>query len=172
MAINIPQSLWDKYYEAADLFINDNHIGRLCRVVYPPKHAECTNCVVSLSGSSTSNTYKHGGPAPFNIGSCPLCGGNGYTQQEYTDTLRLRIYWTKKDMARIAAFNKAGGASIPDGVVLVIGFMSDIQKIRQATEILLVSENTVEEYRFKLESEPYPHGFGKSRYFAAYLKRT
>lgn len=172
MAINVPSTLWDKYYEACDWFLTDNHISRVCKVVYPPKKIECSNCIVGLQGTSISNTYKHGGPAPFSFGTCPMCGGNGYTEQEYTDTLRLRIYWTKKDMARIAAYNSIGGAGIPDGVVLVIGFMTDLTKIKQAAEILLISENTHEEFRFSLESEPYPHGFGKERYFAAYLKRT
>ena len=172
MTINIPQGLFDKYYEAADLFIDNDNIGRSCKVVYPPKAVECSNCTTSMIGASSTSVYKHGGPAPFNFGPCPVCGGNSIAQEESTDTILLRIYWTKKDMARISAYSKISGVSVPDSVVMAIGYMSDIKKIKQAAEILLIDEQTQEEFRFKLESEPYPHGFGKNRYFAVYLKRT
>lgn len=172
MTISIPDGLWAKYYEAADFFLDDDHIGRRCKVVYPPKRIECVNCTTGMVGSSVANFYKHGGPAPFQFGSCPVCGGSGFSEQESTDTLRLRIYWTKKDMARIAPYVDAGTLKVADGVVLVIGYMSDLTKLKQAAEVILIDEQTHEDFRFQLYSEPYPHGFGKNRYFAAYLKRT
>ena len=171
MTLNVPQALFDKYYEAADFFIDNDNIGNSCTVVYPPKVVECDNCTTSMVGSSTSNVYKHGGPAPFNFGKCPVCGGNSLKQVESTDTVRLRIYWTKKDMARIAAYTNVGSVKVPDAVVMAIGYMDDLPKIKQAAEIIVV-KNDASTFRFQLESEPYPHGFGKNRYFVIYLKRT
>lgn len=165
MAISIPEALWTKYQEAADWFIDDDHIGRNCTIVYPPKRTACSNCTVKMVGTTTINIYKHGGPQPFNFGSCGLCGGSGYHETEVTGTMRLRIYWNRADWIRIA-----NDINIPDAQVFVIGYMSDLPKFRRATEILLAKDQNEAEYRAVLVGQPYPWGFGRNRYFGAFLK--
>lgn len=165
MALNVPSGLWDKYKEAADFFIDNNNIGRSCTVVYPPKRTTCSNCTTSMIGSTSRNVYKNGGPAPFSFGSCPLCGGNGYKETESTDTIRLRIYWNRKDWIRIT-----DNIGVGDADIMVIGYMSDLPKIKKSIEIILVSDNNESEYRATLSGKPSPWGFGRNRYFIAYLK--
>lgn len=164
MTISIPNSLWDKYNEACDFFLDDNHIGRACTVVYPPKRVACVNCVTP-AGSTTTNVYRHGGPMPFSFGGCPMCGGNGYKEEESTDSIRLRIYWTRSDWIRIA-----GSIVAEDAEIMVIGYMSDMTQFRQASNILLADSNNEANYRASVVGKPTPWGFGRSRYFMAFLK--
>ena len=164
MTISVPQSLFDKYNEVCDWFLTNDNMSRLCTIVYPPKRTPCINCIKPV-GTSTTSVYRHGGPAPYVIGLCPLCGGSSYKEIEVTDTIRLRIYFEK------SAWIKIGESTlIADAEVMVIGFLSDVPKLRRAVEILLVKDNREAEYRTVLLGKPYPHGFGKSRYFIAYLK--
>jgi hypothetical protein len=164
MTITVPEGLWDKYYEAVDFFIDDDHIGRACTIVYPPLKEACVNCITPV-GMSNTNVYRDGGPAPFSFGNCPLCGGSGYKETESTDTARLRIYWNRADWIRIA-----GSIVAPDAEVMVIGYMADLPKIKRATSLLLAKDNNEASYRAVLAGQPNPWGFGRNRYFVAYLK--
>lgn len=164
MTLSIPNSFWDKYNEACDFFIDDDHIGRSCTIVYPPKRTSCTNCVKPVGTTSTS-VYRHGGPMPFSFGSCPLCGGNGYQEEESTDTIRLRIYWNRADWIRIA-----GSIVVDDAEIMIIGYISDVYKLIRASNILLAKDNNENKYRTIIVGKPSPWGFGKNRYFVAYLK--
>lgn len=165
MTITVPDGLFDKYQEACDFFIDNDNIGRLCTIIYPAKRTECENCIVKPVGASSTSVYRHGGPQPFSFGNCPLCGGSGYKEVENTDTIRLRIYWTRKEWLKVA--NSIG---IDDADVMVIGYMSDLPKLQRAIEIKLAKDQNEAEYRCTLAGKPTPWGFGKDRYFAALLK--
>jgi len=164
MAINIPNSLWDKYDEACDFFIDNDHIGRECTVVYPPKKTACANCV-NMVGMSSNNAYRHGGPMPFSFGNCPLCGGGGYKEEETTETVRLRVYWNRADWVKVA-----GSIVIEDADVMIIGYMTDVIKVKRASNIILVDDNNEAEYRATIAGKPTPWGLGRNRYFVAFLK--
>ena len=163
MTITIPSAFWDKYNEACDFFLDDDHIGRACTVVYPPKRTACVNCLNPV-GSSSSNVYRHGGPMPFSFGSCPLCGGGGYSEEETTESIRLRVYWSRADWIKIA-----GSIVVEDAEVMIIGYMTDLPKVRQAANLLLADDNNEADYRATVIGKPNPHGFGRNRYFLAFL---
>ena len=165
MAITVPDSLFDKYREAADFFIDNDNIGRDCTVVYPPKRTSCVNCIVKPIGANTTNVYRHGGPMPFSFGNCPLCGGNGYKEVEYTTTVRLRVYWSRQDWLRIAS-----SLVVEDADVMIIGYMADLPKVNRAIELRLADGNNEAEYRATLTGKPMPWGFGRNRYFIAFMK--
>lgn len=166
MTISIPQSLFDKYNETMDYWLESDQWSRICTIFYPARRTTCEACNVGLQGSNSTNIYSHGGPAPFGNDNCVYCGGNGFKDTEVTDSIRLRIYWNKK--------NWIGGtpASIPQADVQVIGKISDLPKLLQADSIQLVSEGKSVEQSYRLAGEPFYHGFGKNRYFMAYLNRT
>jgi hypothetical protein len=94
-----------------------------------------------------------------------MCGGNGFKEEEATDTLRLRIYWDRKDWIRVA-----GNIVVDDASVMVIGYMVDLPKLKQAIEVILASANNEGVYRAVLVGEAFPHGFGRDRYFMAFMK--
>jgi hypothetical protein len=163
--ITLPADFWIPYFEACDFFLDDRMIGKLCTLLYPPVKTECVNCTTTSFGGISTNVYKHGGPAPF-YGTCPVCGGNGFSEVESTDTIPLRIYWQKKNWIK---FNNIVA---PDAEVQVIGYTSDLTKLLRANEIMLISDQTFIEQRYQLEGEPFLHGFGKGRYFIAFLTRV
>jgi hypothetical protein len=116
-------------------------------------------------GAGSTNTYRNGGPAPFTFGLCPLCGGNGYRETEVSDNIQLRIYWNKADWIKIGTT-----INIADASAMIIGFMADVPKLLNATEIILVREQNELNCRSVLLGPPYPHGFGRDTYFMAYVK--
>ena len=137
MSISIPDGFWDKYNEVCDLFLSDNNFSRVCTIVYPPKKIKCDNCTLKPVGASSTNVYRNGGPAPFNFGSCPLCGGNGYKEQSITDDIRLRLYWNRRDWLKLA-----GKLVIPENTdLMIIGNMSDAVKIKNSVEIIVAKDN-------------------------------
>jgi len=165
MTISIPDGMMDKYYEACDFFIDNDYIGRACTIVYPPKRVPCDNCIVKPVGTTTTNVYRTGGPAPFPFGNCPLCGGNGYSETEITDTIRMRIYWNRSEWMRIG-----GNIQVEDAEAMAIGYMTDLPKLQRAIEIILIKGTNYAEYRTTLAGKPTPWGFGRNRYFVAVFK--
>ena len=165
--VNIPQEIFDLYNETVDDMINSN-FGVNCKIVYPPEREQCNNCVYDSIGRKSANRYAHGGPAPFNFGVCPVCGGEGYKEVESSETIKLRVYYEMKSFIKLA-----GMVEIPDGSVQVIGFLSDQDKIRQSNRIILNSDmEGVAGNVYEKLSEPVPHGFRKNRYFICMLKRS
>jgi hypothetical protein len=167
MTISIPASLKDKYYDIMNnLFLTDNFYSRICKVYYPPLRVPCDNCTTAHLGGVSTNVFQHGGPAPFSNTDCGICGGNGYKEQEVTDTVRLRIYWNKKDWIKVGDSIVAANSDAQ-----IIGKIADLSKVSQANEIILVSEETALEIRMKLNGTPFYHGFGKNQFFVGYLKQ-
>lgn len=163
--ITIPNTLFEKYKEFCDFLLTDDNFSKTCTLIYPPIKTECNNCTINMVGSSSVNVYRHGGPAPFSFGKCPLCGGNGYAETESTGSIRLRIYWSRKDWIKVV-----GSIVLNDADVMVIGHLSDVKKFKQAIEIKLITDQQNAEYRTKLIGQPAPWGFGQNKYFVAYLK--
>lgn len=166
MTIDIPNSLFDKYNEACDTFLENPFFSKQVTLIYPSKKEECSNCNTSMIGDSSTNTYRHGGPMPFGFGSCPLCGGNGLRETEITDTIRLRLYFNRKDWIKVVS-----GINIPDAAAMIIGYMTDLPKLRKCSEIVVSIDNNQAEFRLNLIGVPIPHGFGQ-RYFLAFLNHV
>lgn len=163
MSINIPQNIFDTYNQYADYLLENDNFSRVCTLYFPPIKESCASCV-SLAGTS-ANVYQHGGPGGFSFNSsCEMCGGNGFREKEVTDTMRLRIYWRQRDWI------KQGNITIANVACMIIGKISDLPKLMQCKEIELVSEETTLLNRYILAGQPFYHGFGKTRYFIAYLK--
>lgn len=165
--VDIPDSLFALYNEFADDFITKN-FGVNCKLVYPAIREECSNCVLDVFGQRSSNIYKAGGPIPFTDGLCPYCEGVGYKEIETTETLKLRVNWSKKQFIKIATLT-----TVPDGAVQIIGFLSDLPKIQRSSYIILNSDqNDNYTWAYILYSEPMPHGFKQNRYFVATLVKA
>jgi hypothetical protein len=162
--MEIPDSVFVKYREAADMFINT--LGVNCRINYVPTREECENCVFDTFSNKSSNVYKSGGPQPFDI-ICPYCDGVGYKETEYFENIKLRVNWQRKNFLKFAPL-----VNIPDNSVQIIGFLYDLPKIQKAINIVI---NTGQEgygsFAYTLLGEPVTHGFLNNRYFLAFLTR-
>lgn len=153
----IPSGIFYKYYDVCDEILNHGFLSDSYTLYYPPLKTACVNCNTSYFSGTSRNVYKHGGPAPFN-GICPMCAGNGYSEVEQTSTIRLRVYFSRKDWVKIA------NVDISNAQIMIIGFMSDVNKIERMNEIDING-------RFRLLGKPQSHGFG-NRYFIAFLHET
>ena len=148
MAINIPNSVFDKLNEAILLF------NKTCTLVYPEKQERCSNCFNNSIGGRSVNSYRSGGPIPFNRGTpCPLCGGKGVKLVETTKSVEMRVYYNRKNFIDIGF-----EADVPNNVIQTIGYMSDYADIAKAKE-LLVSVGAHNQGRYKRLSAPFPQGF-------------
>lgn len=163
--VSLPDEIFQEYESIVDDFINDN-FGVDCKLIYPARRILCSNCVFDPIGQKSSNRYKHGGPAPFNFGNCPMCGGAGLKEEEAEDTIKLRVYYSPKDWIKIA-----DNISSDDADVQVIGFMSDMPKFNRANEIIVNSpQKNYETWKCVKSSKALPHGFKQRRYFICFLR--
>jgi hypothetical protein len=162
MTISIPSIVFDTYNKIVDYLLDNDNFSRVCTIYYPPIKEPCTNCP-KLAGTST-NVWQGGEPAPFSFNSCQYCGGKGFREKEVTETIRLRIYWQKRDWVKI------GNIAVPNATCQVIGYTTDLPKLMTCKFINLISEEHAVEKDYKLAAKPFLHGFGKSRYFIAYLE--
>ena len=163
MALNLPPSAFTKLNEAILLF------NRTCTLVYPERRQTCENCVTNTFGGRSTNAYKSGGPYPFNQGElCPLCGGEGYKNVESTESVELRIYYSRRDFIDVG-FN----ADIPNNVIQTVGYMDDYEKLTKAKE-LLVDVGDANQGRYKRISEPYVQGFKQNptQYIVIFWERV
>src|SRR5690606_1809544 len=100
----------------------------------------------------------------FTDGICPYCGGIGHTEVAVTETIRLRLYWNKRDWIKLAS-----NIQVPEAAVMSSGFLSDMDKCVSCERAVFINEQSeLTKYTFSLASEPFPHGFGKDKYFIAY----
>jgi hypothetical protein len=158
--MNIKPTVFDKYFDAVDWMIDNNHIGQECTIVYPPiKVSNTTNS--NVVGMRNTGIGEFGGPTTY---SHEYSNTKDTIEQVTTDTINLRLYWSKKDWIKI------GGVGFPDADCMIIGYLADLTKLKNASEIVF-SKNEGE-WRMSLACEPFPHGFTKNRYFMGYLKRN
>lgn len=151
----IPNSLFDKYYEVVDSLYDNPNIGDETKLVTVTR-TECPNCV-----PGSSSVYKPGGPIPFSIGICPYCGGSNYIESEATETIRVRTYADKRKWLKI------GNVEVPDGSVQILAKISDLTKIKKCSYMIFFP---LSDWKYKLDSDPFPYGFGKRNFVAYCIK--
>jgi len=166
---SVPDAVFDSHEWAVD-FLIDGPTGQNATLIYPPKPTQCDNCKLSPDTGRSSGIYNGTGPISFtNFTRCPRCGGVGRLEAEQTnsDTVRLRTYWNPKDWIDIGIRLAAGETGI-----MTIGYMTDLPKIEQATNILIKKDlQNIRRYRCERIGEAVPHGFRQNRYFIQFLKR-
>lgn len=151
----IPNEIFDQYYEIVDSLYANPNIGDDTKLVRLTK-TECPNCV-----PGSSSVYKTGGPIPFSLGVCPYCGGSNYIESETVDNIRLRTYTDKRKWLKI------GNTDIPDGSVQILGKIQDLTKVMQASYMIFFP---LSDWKYKLDSDPFPYGFGKRNFVAYCIK--
>lgn len=165
--MEIPQKIFDMYYETVDDFI-DLNFGVNCTLFYGPKKNICPNCIFNPVTGKSSNQYKAGGPISFQDSICPYCDGDGYTNTEAIEDIKLRVYFSKKDWVKIEI-----PVLIKDGAVQIIGHITDMPKIRKARQVRVCAElEGYENFDFTLAGAPSPWGFRRNKYFVAFMNRV
>ena len=166
MAFTLPSDIFAQYQEIVDELINNDFVGESCQLTYPELKSDCPNCILNSATGKSSNKYQQGGPIPFTVGICPYCRGAGVFSTPQVEVIRLRVYWTNKD------FRKLGFVDVPNGNIMVIGFMSDAAKMKRCTDVMVLNDmSNVFNLKYVLSGEVLPWGFGHNKYFVAQLAR-
>jgi hypothetical protein len=163
----IPSEVFQEFNYLVDSLI-DSATGKICTLVYPQKREECFNCYSSQETGRSIDIYKPGGLESFpNFSICPVCFGEGFKSVSPTEEIRLRVYFSPKDfLATGTTFQVA------DGIIQVIGYMTDLPKINRAVSIIISSDlQQINKWSYKKEGELIQHGLDGSRYFIGLLRR-
>lgn len=155
----IPEDFFDEYYKIVDELYLNNHVSEKVRLYYINRE-NCPNCV-----PGNPNMYKSGGPIPFNFGPCPYCDGKNFLESETTEEISLRVY----EGGRSNSFIKAGNTTINNSKLYVIGKMESYPKLKKCDYFLLFSNTGFGDWKFTLDSEPLPFGFGSTQ-FKCFIK--
>jgi|TARA_B100001094_G_scaffold97673_2_gene93735 hypothetical protein len=157
MAINVPQSVFDKYFEVIDSTFNI--FGVTCQLVFIEK--------VEVESSSFDNFPVHDSISAHRRG-----GGNPgferadvvYEEVEKTEDIKLKVYWDAKSWVKVGS-----NIVVPDAAIQTIGFMTDLPKILRAKELIVHKGiKDYKEFRFKRTGDPIPMGLKQDRYFACF----
>ena len=156
--------------DAFDTLINE--LSKTCRLYYPPKMQECSNCVVDMIGRKSSNIYLHGGPIPFPFGGmCPMCDGAGYKAIEVYHDVNFLVN------ENIKSFYKDGlpsNVNLPNGTIQTKGYITDMPKVKRCSHMIkhLALEN-YQTMNYTLYGEPLsPGNIIQGRYFVALWLRS
>ena len=160
MPFEIPEILFDTYYDAVDSFFTA--FGVDCKLVSISKMEEVVH------------TPENNIPDKNSINAHRVRGGDFERDQkiikevETLEDVRLRVYWDRKSW-----INVGGNIEVPDGAIQTFGLMTDLVKVMRA-KALIVHDGIREfkDLRFERLSEFQPHGFRQDRYFTCLWKRA
>lgn len=128
-----------------------------CILSFPPKRVQCSNCTLNPITGRSNNIYVSGGQAPFDVGICPMCQGNGYMEQVVTSNIKMQLNWNTKTF--LAQYREITVKQSPDTFCQTKCLLSDIPQILQATECLFNSPlSPTVRWRFRRQSEVIPDG--------------
>lgn len=164
MTINIPQGVFDKYKEGVDAMIT--HFGVKCLLYYPPQR-QSSSIIEDPIGNKDANRNRAGGFSPFSFANSPHEGDSAYREDEPTEVITLRCYFTEKEWRNL-------GVSVhsSDGAAIVIGYITDMNKLERSTRIKLNSEMAGHgNMYYEMNGSPSPWGMQRDRYFVCELKR-
>lgn len=156
MAINIPQSVFDKYNEGIDYTIE--RFGVMCQLVSIDKIEEIIkNPNNNIPDKNSINAHRLRG-GEYDRGTKTI------REIETVTSIKLKVYWDSKSW-----INVTGNIKVPDNSIQTIGYMTDLPKVLKAKS-LIVHEGITEykEMRFQRTGEHIPMGFGQNRYFACF----
>lgn len=146
--------------------------GKNCRLVYPPKSIDCTNCDLVIAGAMKVNRWKTGGPMQFPAGApCPLCGGQGKIQQEVSEILQMSCDFEPKGF-----FRPVDGVNIriKNATLATKCYLVDAPKLKRCDHMIYqVETEGISRSKFQLASDPVDiSSIVKGRYAVAYWEQV
>tara|TARA_Y100000114_G_C11656312_1_gene276763 strand:- start:173 stop:658 length:486 start_codon:yes stop_codon:yes gene_type:complete len=160
MPINIPESVFTKYYDIIDSTINDI-FGIDCELVFIEKIEEISNTFDNIPHNKSINAHRRRSDNYKR-------GNKTIKEVEKRETVKLKVYWDSKNWVKVG-----GGIVVPDNSIQTIFFASDLDKVMRA-KFLHVHKNISElrDYKFTKFGEPFPMGLRQNRYFGCFWQRA
>ena len=157
--VSIPSAVFDKYKEFADEMITS--FGVNCNLVYTSQVEVISESVPHVKQRRGLSLQNRNDVAGFSRGD------STFKTVENTETVKLRVYHSKKDFIKISGFE------VPDGAIQTIGYLSDLTKLNKA--VALITDTQLaghESFRYTRIHEPIPHAFKHDRYIVCFWERA
>lgn len=155
MSINIPQSVFDRYYDVIDSTFDI--FGVTCQLVTIEKQEITIDN--NFPTINTINNRRGGGnrnPETKTI-----------KEVEVLTDVQLKVYWDQKQWVGVT-----DSIQVPDSSIQTIGFMSDLNKVLRAKHLIVHKGiKDYKEIRFIKNGEHIPLGIKGDRYFGCMWKR-
>tara|TARA_R100001163_G_C5000510_1_gene149811 strand:- start:390 stop:872 length:483 start_codon:yes stop_codon:yes gene_type:complete len=160
MPINVPQSVFDKYFDVIDSTFNI--FGVMCQLVSIQKVEKIVyNPNNNIPDRNTINDHRRGG-GDRNRGTVTI------VETEVLTDIKLKVYWDAKQWIGVTK-----DMVVPDGTIQTIGMMSDLPDVLKAKELIVHKGiKDYKEMRFQRQGEHIPMGLKQDRYFACFWKRV
>tara|TARA_B110000014_G_C19606633_1_gene321268 strand:- start:40 stop:519 length:480 start_codon:yes stop_codon:yes gene_type:complete len=159
MAVSVPQSVFDKYFEVIDSTFTI--FGVTCQLVYIDVIEMLAEEFDNLPSSNSINPHRR-------INTDYNRGNVSYIEVEKKEDLTLKVYWDRRNWIKTA-----GDINVPDNSIQTICFAADIPKILRANELIVhKGVSDIVEMRFKRAGEPFPMGLQQSKYFGCFWERV
>ena len=160
MPINVPQSVFDKYYDVIDSTFDI--FGVKCQLVSINKVEEINyNPNNNIPNRNSINNHRRGG-SDYDIGTKTI------RETEVLTEIKLKVYWDQKNWVGVT-----DGIKLPDGTIQTIGFMKDLAAVLKAKQLIVHSGiKDYKELRFERMGEHIPMGLRQDRYFGCFWKRV
>ena len=158
MTVNVPESVFDKYYEVIDATFNI--FGVNCQLVSINKIEEIVAPNNNIPEKNSINSHR--------------VRGGDYERQskvireiEVLRDIKLKVYWDMKQWVGVG-----GNIQIPDGSIQTIGLMKDLPEILKAKALIVHKDiKDYKELRFERMGEYTPMGLRQNRYFGCLWRR-
>jgi len=160
MPVNIPESVFTKYYDVIDSTFTI--FGIICQLVYIEKVEEISNTYDNIPSNRSVNSHRRNGPSQYKRQNKVI------KEVEKLEDINLKVYWDSKSWVKVG-----GDIKVPDHSIQTIFLATDLDKIKRAKEIIVHKEiKDSQEMRFQRSGEPFPMGLRKNRYFGCFWGRS
>ena len=159
MPIRIPESVFQKYYDVIDSTINDI-FGIDCTLVFVEQIEEIVD--------PDDNYPDNRGINPRRRTDGTRRGNKVIREVETTETVRLKVYWDRKDWRKVTS-----DIVLPETAIQTIFFDKDLERIMRAKHLIV--HNAIKdkkEYKFTMAGEPWPMGLRHYRYYGCFWERS
>ena len=158
MPVNIPESVFTKYYDVVDSTFNI--FGVTCQLVYIEKVEEISNSYNNIPSNHSVNAHRR---PQDNFKR----QNKVFRDVEKTEDIKIKVYWDSK------SWTKTAGIVVPENAIQTIFYATDLPKIVRAKELIVHKDiKDYKEMRFKMSGEPFPMGLRQNRYFGCFWERT
>lgn len=151
------------YQRGIDALIRQ--LGKDIKLIYDPTIIDCPSCDVS---QQPNNRFRPGSLIHYPDGRrCPYCNGNGKTEQENSEILKVLVQMRPRDYEQFDI-----SVQNPAALVRTKSFLVDTIKIQRAKSAIIdIQVKDVLKIKCRRLSDPIPKGLGQSRYAIVFWER-
>ncbi len=156
MPIEVPQSVFDTYYDVIDSTFDI--FGVTCQLVFIETVEVIDNSHDNIPDNRSINPHRRPGGGNYKRNNKTI------KEVERLEDIKLKVYFDNKNFTKVG-----GNLVLPDRAIQTVLFATDLDKVLRAKELIVNKDiKSDTELRFKRVGEPFPMGIGKKRYFGCF----